>query len=400
MAFNIFSIPEKHDKYKVIYNRYNEIEIGDINAPDFIPTIKLIKWNNECNFSIVYKGFDKTKKIKPINDVDGKLKYKDTDKEIHFYSLDDTEHIENDKFEYEIILNNKPATNIIEFDIDFKNLDFYRQSALTQEEINEGCIRPDDVIDSYAVYYKNKLPLYKNNTDAQKYRTGKAFHIYRPKILDNIGNWEWGALNIDEINKKATIVISQTFLDNAIYPIIIDPTFGYTTAGASSVSETAGGRIRGSKFDAVGADDISITKITTYSKSNTGGNISLAAAIYGDNAGTVDTKIGEDTGNVTVTTTAGWVDNNMSAATKLGSDFWLLFWSSVANKKVVYYDTGDANQGWIDGGGLTFETWPDPASGGTYSTRKHSIYATYTVLVPQPTLTKYTHMGLSEIRMY
>lgn len=66
-----------------------------------------------------------------------------------------------------------------------------------------------------------------------EYKTGKAFHIYRPKAIDANGVEQWCSLDIKD--GILTVIIPQNFLNKALYPVIVDPTFGYTSAGASSV---------------------------------------------------------------------------------------------------------------------------------------------------------------------
>jgi len=123
-----------------------------------------------------------TKNIASLQE-DGKIKWQDTDKEVHLYPLDKTEeHAE--AFEFEVILKKKPKTNKIVLDIETKGLKFYYQPELTQKEKDEGAFRPDNVIGSYAVYHESKSGNYEAFPNGKNYMTGKAFHIYRPKIID------------------------------------------------------------------------------------------------------------------------------------------------------------------------------------------------------------------------
>ncbi len=128
-------------------------------------------------------------------------------------------------FEFDITLQSKPDSNIYPLSITTKNLSFYKQEEFTIEDRKKD-FRSPRVVNSYAVYHNEK----QNN----KYKTGKAFHIYRPIIIDANGNEIWGDMEIGE--DVLNIIIPQDFLDNATYPITIDPTFGYTTVGASSVT--------------------------------------------------------------------------------------------------------------------------------------------------------------------
>jgi hypothetical protein len=68
------------------------------------------------------------------------------------------------------------------------------------------------------------------------YRTGKAFHIYRPWAEDATGKRVWCRLRIKPKSNEMTVTIPQKFLDNAVYPVLVDPTLGYNTNGASSTA--------------------------------------------------------------------------------------------------------------------------------------------------------------------
>lgn len=132
-------------------------------------------------------------------------------------------------FKVDVLLNERPDTNRFCYSIEgAEDYDFFYQAALTDEAIKEGAERPDNVVGSYAVYHKT---LKDNN-----YKTGKVMHIYRPEVweLNNEKDTrEWAELSYDE-REGLCVTARQGFLDNATYPVRIDPTFGYTSAGAST----------------------------------------------------------------------------------------------------------------------------------------------------------------------
>lgn len=202
-----------------------EIEIGDSKQPDFKPQFKIKKWDNEVNFSMRAEE-DPTATIEIE---EGVVKYKAKDYEVHQYEL--PEAGEDGGFEFEWVLPKKPASNVLSATIQTKELNFFYQPALTAEEIEQGASRPDNIIGSYAVYHKSKRD---NTVGGKHYKTGKAFHIYRPKAIDANGVEEWCELNIDEQAGVLTVTVSEDFLQKASYPVVVDPTFGYTTAGASN----------------------------------------------------------------------------------------------------------------------------------------------------------------------
>lgn len=214
------------------------VEIGDSKQADFFPQVKLTRWDNEVNFSVRLVDSD------PIIFDDKKLKAKTAKKTIKFYDLQKKKDFPDGGFEFEIDLEEKPASNIIRFSLRSKGLDFFYQPEIDDEQAQpladkkgislldaKRIIRPENVLGSYAVYHKTAT-CYKEGW--KNYGCGKAFHIYRPRIEDANGKWVWGELNIIE-NQEMTVTIPQDFLDNAVYPVrhAAGATFGYTSIGAS-----------------------------------------------------------------------------------------------------------------------------------------------------------------------
>src|SRR3990167_6265919 len=207
------------------------VEVGDSKQADFKPQVKIMRWDNEVNFSLrAIEHPDAT-----IETEGEKIKYITPEYEVHQY--DKPEAGEDGGFEFEWILPSKSSSNVLTATIQTKGLNFFYQPQLTQEEINEGSSRPENVVGSYAVYHKTKGGM--NDIAGMEYKAGKAFHIYRQKVTDANGVETWGELNIDEQNGLLTVTIDQTWLDNAVYPVIVDPTFGYTSLGGSSTLSIA-----------------------------------------------------------------------------------------------------------------------------------------------------------------
>lgn len=154
--------------------------------------------------------------------------------------LGEEENIEG--FEFEVILKDKPQSNIVEFELEMEGLKAHYQPELTQEEKDEGVHRPENVIGSYAVYHATCGNMHKGQANAEKYRTGKAFHIYRPKVIDNSGDWVWAELNLG--NGILTVTIPQEFLDTAVYPVRVDPTFGYVDAEGEPIIGGSGAEFK------------------------------------------------------------------------------------------------------------------------------------------------------------
>ena len=134
--------------------------------------------------------------------------------------------------EYEVILDKKPETNIIPLEVETNDLVFYYQP----KETRENHYRPPHIEGSFAVYHADET----KHHVSERYKAGKAFHIHRPWVVDSTGKKVWCSFDPNwNGTTDLEITIPQDFLDTAVYPITIDPTFGYTTAGGSSVANTA-----------------------------------------------------------------------------------------------------------------------------------------------------------------
>lgn len=210
--------------------------IGDKEAEVFTPDIEFTRWD-ETSFKIKHPAKKKTLlegllggADDPVSFQDDKIVYDDGEKTIRYYSLPVSEEHPEGAYEIEYVFQEKPKSNVLTFEIETDGLDFFYQPPLTQEEIDGGYQRPENVIGSYAVYH-NGNPV--NYVGGKEYKAGKAFHIYRPKIFDNKGEWVWGELNVDTNNNTLSVTVPQNFLDKAEYPVTVDPTFGYTSLGIS-----------------------------------------------------------------------------------------------------------------------------------------------------------------------
>jgi len=364
----ITAILSKKHKYRIAYNPQAEVDIGDYADFDFKPQVKIKRWGDECYIKVSYPT---AKKINPVLDA-GKLKWKDTDKDIHFYPLDSAEGMEDGGFEFEIVLKEKPATNIIELDIQAQGLDFFYQPALTPEEIDAGNIRHENVIGSYAVYHTSRGNVHNNPADAEKYRAGKAFHIYRPKITDASGKWTWGILNIDTTKGKLAVEIPPSFLDGAVYPVTVDPTFGYTTAGASGEIESLNylaGSLHTSPAD-VGTG-VSISAYTKYVASS---GLIKGVTVLHSTLAIITNGVGAEAATAAA---YAWVTSSFGTAPTLSisTDYVLCIVNGGTFGNYLAYDTGITDQGHRDP--TNSYAAPTNPTDAVHNTNKYSVYMTY-----------------------
>ena len=284
------------NKYEI--NISNEIVVVGKGTSTFIPEITLYRWDKECFVKLgepTVNGNVLAQKNSGSTITGSVIQWASKDIQFEFYPIVADSQNEFGSFEYEItIANNKAGTNQplsnISFPITSSGLDFFYQPALTQEEINKGAYCPDNVVGSYAVYHSTKS----NHIVGQvNYGTGKAFHIYRPMLIDNAGNTIYADLTI--ANGYLTIDFSkiQSWLDKAKYPVVIDPEFGYTTKGAGAFTVIANintgiSQTLGMAFAL--AVDGNATKMTAALKTTTGSEaVDLWFAIYRENSAGADT---------------------------------------------------------------------------------------------------------------
>ena len=121
-------------------NDYLEIEIGDEkDISKFQPQVKIMRWDNEVNLSVRFQ--DDEIDTPTIDTSTDKIKLLTQKKEIHLYEMAPSEKQEAGGYEFEIILKEKPKTNVMSFSMETKGLDFWYQSELTQK--GKQVVSPD-----------------------------------------------------------------------------------------------------------------------------------------------------------------------------------------------------------------------------------------------------------------
>jgi len=112
---NAFSIKAKDNPRDRI-----EVEIGDSKQDDFFPQAKIMRWDNESNVSI--RLIDDEAEEGELVTEDNKIKLIKSKKECHFYEVEPCKEHPEGGFEFEIILKEKPKSNIIEFSLEDKDV--------------------------------------------------------------------------------------------------------------------------------------------------------------------------------------------------------------------------------------------------------------------------------------
>jgi len=229
--------------------RGSEVEIGDASAEVFIPHVKLKRWGGECSVSMWFAEDGALQeaganRVRWSNENVEVWMHPLLPREAHVVGPDGQEHVftqcEEGGFEVNIILKKKPGKsmatrlrNMLPFmrsdeyftlamPMEVEGLVFYHQPALHPdhptwcEEEGGVSICPENVVGSYAVYHAAKGNMHSSREEAEKYKAGKAFHIYRPRLTDATGASVWGNLTIDDVNGYYIVDIPWSFLDKAV----------------------------------------------------------------------------------------------------------------------------------------------------------------------------------------
>jgi hypothetical protein len=327
--------------------------------------------------------------------------------DIDIYPKPADEQNEDGGVEFDTILYEKPASNKIVFPIETNNLDFFYQPALNEENKDpdltcteteckdkDGNIinsRPENVVGSYAVYYKGGRSGDYSQMGGKNYRAGKAFHIYRPKVYDANNNSIWGELNVSTESGTLTISIDQNWLNTAVYPVTVDPMFGYSGNGGSSanVKSTYYSAYFGSSgtSEAAGTGD----KISAYMKgSATDTDLRVKAELSDSSYSQIANSATNELNNIN-TSSFNWRDFSFSSSPTISAStnyvVWIMGECTGLGDNYLYlgYDGGGSSAG-AYARKTTYGTWDNPIASVTVNDKLYSIYASYTAsATPTPT---------------
>lgn len=349
-----------------------DIEIGDSKETGmFYPQFKTKHWDNETNFSIRLIDEDYDSAIQ--TEKDEKIEWKRGDRTARFYEKETGD--EDGGFEFEVELASRPDSNVLEYSIETKGLNFYYQSELTSEEIKRGYSRPENVVGSYAVYHESK----KNNYKNAEYQTGKAFHIYRPWAEDTKGVRVWCDLHIDETKGLMTVTIPQDFVDTAQYPVLVDPTFGYTSIGATTVNIPFNSVQLNFAYTASAGDVIE--SFHFYGRNSGGGNIEMAAYEYNSGTNLAGARLGSVTPVPLTGGIPAWNDSaTVSISMSAGNSYAVAFgYDYPAINPSTRFDSSTGDNHSQD---TTSTFLPTSWIHASYSPGLYSMYVTYSEVAP------------------
>jgi hypothetical protein len=361
--------------YRLTAKTGDLIQIGNSESGVFRPEITLDKWNREVYLKLAFDDSAITQKTVELS-ADDKVKWQTPVFDFHFYGIDR----DDGGLELEVVFKEKLTSNKISFQLQLKDLECFYQPSLAEEHAYDNCVelsetyarfpngrelrRPEDVVGSYSFFHKFKR--------GGKYKAGKAFHLYRPKAVDAAGKSCWCEYNRDLAETGVlTVTIPQDFLNKAVYPVVLDPTFGNTSVytGTDNNSGGVGGCFVGTK--AVLSEAGSVTKITAYVWGD-GGSPNMTAAIYDF---TTNALLGVSDEVPSVPNgSASWVDFDFSSSVNLAAGtYWLCVWGS--STYGWRYESADSER--VHQCGVNYASYPSTLSPSVVGHRL-SIYATYT----------------------
>ena len=347
-----------------VLNKDFTVKIGDSTKALFDPCFAVTAWGGECamrlDLSTAAHPMDGATKV--VSSFNGKSRVT-----LSTTSVDHDMYAKSDGFEWEIILNKKPSTNVFTYDIETQNLlFFYRSDPLDSFNL------PDSVDGSYVAKHPTKRDNYNyvspSDTTYENHGTGGAFTIWTPTAW-NATDTVRCSLHVDLAAGKLSVIVPQKFLDSAVYPVVIGPKFGFETQGGTEqyIDDVILG------WRGAPSSDGTLDSITVYLKVLTEVCSAHVAAYKHSDGALIDSSVGRD-----IAIGEGWetfdllLDGQVTSATV----YRLLTQGEDASGTIfmVYDATGDGQHKFV-----TYGVWPDPLTGMTNDNWDISIYAWYTV---------------------
>jgi len=341
-----------------------DIRVGGSDPDRFVPNINIAKWSDEYFLNINHPDIV-TAERPTIRDNVADIKIGDNAHSIW--------PLNQKVLEYKISFDRRPLSNSIRLELlCSEGLSYHKQPPLSQYDI-EICeaVRPDNVVNSYAVYAAKA-----NN----KYLTGKFCHIYNWVLTDARCRTAWCDLEVvfdRPVGGRKTgrlyILMPPEFLDRAAYPVYAmgaGDTFGITSAGASneSIEDDIAGCVATPSAGTA-------TNISAYIADTSNGSRTGKCGLYKDSD---DTHIGSTSEVTGLSSSPAWVDFSCNIAIAAEA-MAIVAYSDVGGGKInIYFDTQNGEGRRVENAG--YGTWPDPVSWDhDPADKRYSIHCDYTV---------------------
>lgn len=184
---------------------FGDTEIGDVLQPEFYPQWKLKRWDNDANLSVrmLLTDYSNPDQLETQQNI---IAWRKANYGVRISVVPRGTRMD-------IMLYAQPSQNYLDFSLQTKNVVLSLQPPLTAREILDGHKRPDEIINSIAVYHSTRRH--------GIYETGKLCHLYRPQATDAFGLTnvfcDWSIVD----NNTIRITCPQAFLNTAVYPVRI-----------------------------------------------------------------------------------------------------------------------------------------------------------------------------------
>jgi len=270
---------------------------------------------------------------------------------------------------------------ILRFDLSYPHgLSFYDQGYLTQAEKDEGTEREAKFENSICAFF-NKSGRFMSSEGGElvNYETGKYGVIQRPDIILHQGTLNeehhWGYQIV--VGTELLVYIPQAVV-NAWNPstgdLVVDPTFGYTSIGGTSVTVSVAYCARTSPNIYTAGSSEQITAFTMYGKSAVGNT--QEAAAYTISSGQAVNQLASPV-SVSLTSTAAWrTASGLTQSLTSGVTYGCATGSSDSSSLVAYYDSTGSSSDTSQNNSRFSDPWVHNISRNRY----FSVYATYGVV--------------------
>lgn len=316
------ALDAKGSNFELSVTASSKVVIGDENSQSFKPHALFSKWGGE---SFVSLGIQTSKNITPVVENE-KVTWLDTDRAANFYALPSSESLHEGGLEVELVLYAVPASPEIPFAIDSSPelVWHYQAETLSKQEQSFGAVRPENVKGSFAIYH--------NSNKHNQYQTGKVAHLYRPTATDAKGSWIWGKWTLGV--GVVTAAFDEQWLRDAVYPVVIGPTLGFSSIGANA------GGFSTDQFEVSGPFTMpsagTATQIQFYGSAAAGSKVTYG--IYNDNAGSADTLL-SNSAELAISTSNAWNSIAIGGSLSNGASYWPSVRFGSVSTAQFYYDS-------------------------------------------------------------
>lgn len=363
----------------------NAVITWDDKQTDYYPQVKILNLDNFNNFSIRLDE-EKTWGSKHTFTRDGIEAGRSSKSFLENKNCKNECYTTSDLFEWLIYLKKKPTTNKVYFSVNTKNAEFLPQGPLTEQEVAEGCVRPDEIVGSLAVY----SPFRNHILGDLNHMAGKIGHIPAPYVILK----DASKVKCDMYFEDSWLVIE---IPLTVYndwdwkeALILDPTFGYSSVGGSEQNISIG-YVFGSK-DYTMSEAGEMTSISWYIGGSASYNIN-----YGIYTGT---DMLRETGQfIPSTADFSWQSKALSSNLSLASSDVIRFAAIGTNYAFIKakLDTGTTGDKTYYSAYSYITPLPDPITWTDGVNRLFSCYGTYTAAASS-SIKKYLSVAQASIK--